>query len=121
MASHRLLATNRQDGLSPRSPRCSRSPRSSRFPRHAAARVRRYHYQRTLLASCISSYRSPLSCLAGDFLDSILHRAPSLLPGYLTHASTVMNMDSEDGELFVKVCVGGLQSTTVAAGNGPHH
>lgn len=111
MTSHRLLATNRQDRLGPRSPRCARSsPRSPRLPRPATARVQRCYRQRALLASCISPNRFPLCFLAGDFLESILHRAPLLLPGYLTHASRAMNMDSEDGELFVKVCVDSLAS-----------
>lgn len=108
MASHRILATNRQDRLAPRtprSPRFPRSPRSPRFPRPAAARVKRCYRKRGLLAAYISHTRFPLTFLAGDLFHSIIDRAPSLLPGYLTHASRAINMDSEDGELFVKVCL----------------
>lgn len=107
MTSHRRLASNRQDRLGPRPPGCPRSPRSPRFPRPAAARVQRCYRRRALLASCISPNPFPLSFLAGDFFESISLRVPSLLPGFLTHASRVTNMDSEDGELFVKVRVRG--------------
>lgn len=103
MASHRVLATNRQDRLGPRSPRIPRSPRSPRFPRPAAAKVQRCYRKRGLLAAYISPIQFPLSFLAVDVFGSILSRAPSLLPGYPSHASRAINMDSEDGELFVKV------------------
>lgn len=100
MASHRLSVPIRQDRLSPRSPG---SPRSPRFPRRVSARVQRGYRRRAFLASCFSLRRHSLSFLADDLFKSILHRAPSLIPRYPFHALQAMNMDSEDGEMFVKV------------------
>lgn len=99
MTSHRLPVANCKDRSCPRA---SRSPRSPSLPPGAAKFESGNH--RTLVASYSSSGRLPVSVLAVDLLAHVLYRAPSLLAGCVPHAFPAMKMDSEDGELFIKVC-----------------
>lgn len=100
MTSHRLPVANH---LERSCPRASRTPRSPPLP-HCAAKAQSGNHL-ALVASCSSSGRLPVSAIAVDLLAHVLYRAPSLLAGCVPHAFPAMKMDSEDGELFIKVCL----------------
>lgn len=100
MTSYRLSVANRQHRLYPRSQRTFRSP-----PSRPGAAKSFGAYRRALVSFCFSPGRALLTVLAVDFLDTP-HRATSILAGYVPHAFPAVNMDSEDGELFIKVCLG---------------
>lgn len=90
MTSHRLLVISRHDSLCPR-PRGS-APKKTRGCRCA------------VLASSCTSGRPTVDTLAVRVLGLVILRASSLLCNFVPDAFVAINMDSEDGELFIKVC-----------------